>query len=226
MIVPVKCEKAELWLKCSEQLENNAGKALRGFFGNLYRNRHEFHQHDGRELIYRHPLIQYKIIDGMALITGLQEGAYLLKMIPRMDYLELHHQKYAVSEQILKKEVVSFGICADTILYEFETPWLGLNQQNYVKYHFIKDSDGNPNVFLKKIIIGNILSMCKSLRYVADQKIHAFVNLKEIGITEIKEGVNLLAFKGEFESNFAIPDYWGIGKSSSRGYGTVIKRVK
>ena len=33
----------------------------------------------------------------------------------------------------------------------------------------------------------------------------------------------MLGFLGAFSVNFAIPDYWGIGKSVSRGFGTVIR---
>jgi len=35
----------------------------------------------------------------------------------------------------------------------------------------------------------------------------------------------MLGFLVAFSFNFAIPDYWGIGKSVSKGFGT-IKRVK
>jgi len=34
----------------------------------------------------------------------------------------------------------------------------------------------------------------------------------------------MLGFLGKFSVNFEIPDYWGIGKAVSRGFGTV-KRV-
>lgn len=33
----------------------------------------------------------------------------------------------------------------------------------------------------------------------------------------------MLGFLGTFSVNFEIPDYWGIGKSVSRGFGTVVK---
>mgnify|MGYP000253421783 CR=1 FL=1 len=41
---------------------------------------------------------------------------------------------------------------------------------------------------------------------------------------EALKGVPMLGFLGTFSVNFEIPDYWGIGKSVSRGFGTV-KRV-
>ena len=33
----------------------------------------------------------------------------------------------------------------------------------------------------------------------------------------------MLGFLGSFSVNFEIPVYWGIGKSVSRGFGTVLK---
>jgi hypothetical protein len=35
------------------------------------------------------------------------------------------------------------------------------------------------------------------------------------------KGVEIATFKGEFMVNFLIPDYFGLGKSVSRGFGTV-----
>lgn len=47
--------------------------------------------------------------------------------------------------------------------------------------------------------------------------------MKEVK-TSLK-GTPMLGFLGDFSVNFEIPDYWGIGKSVSRGFGTV-KRVQ
>ncbi|MDD3175568.1 MAG: CRISPR-associated endonuclease Cas6 [Candidatus Nanoarchaeia archaeon] len=35
--------------------------------------------------------------------------------------------------------------------------------------------------------------------------------------------MEILAFKGDFKINFILPDYIGLGKSVSRGYGNVRK---
>jgi hypothetical protein len=48
------------------------------------------------------------------------------------------------------------------------------------------------------------------------------IKLNEVS-TSLK-GTPMLGFLGTFSVNFEIPDYWGIGKSVSRGFGTV-KRV-
>jgi len=72
-------EKTEIWITTENHLELSDSRAIRGFFGNLYKNRPEFHGHRGDKLVYKHPLIQYKVLGGSALVVGLKEGAYLLK---------------------------------------------------------------------------------------------------------------------------------------------------
>lgn len=48
-------EKAEIWITCERPLLFSDGRTVRGFFGNLYRNRPEFQGHIGDKLIYKHP---------------------------------------------------------------------------------------------------------------------------------------------------------------------------
>ncbi len=220
---PMEIEKTELWITCKEPLEFHHGKALRGFFGNLYRNRPEFHHHSGDHFIYSHPLIQYKIVEKFALIVGLKEGSYLLKAVPRLNHIELHHQNYAILEQKLHPSTVSCGLTSESIHYRFATPWVALNERNHAEYLRIKHRKELVSDLLRRILVGNLLSMCKSLRYVVERKIEAVLYLKECEKVKIKQGVEMVAFTGEFKVNFNIPDFWGIGKSSARGYGTVIK---
>jgi hypothetical protein len=65
--------------------------------------------------------------------------------------------------------------------------------------------------------------MTKGLGYTVPDPIKAKIaNIREVS-TSLK-GTPMLGFLGTFSVNFEIPDYWGIGKSVSRGFGTV-KRV-
>jgi len=43
----VKIEKTEIWITTEKPLQLSDGRTVRGFFGNLYRNRQEFHGHKG-----------------------------------------------------------------------------------------------------------------------------------------------------------------------------------
>jgi hypothetical protein len=64
--------------------------------------------------------------------------------------------------------------------------------------------------------------MSKSLGYTVTDPIKAEIkNIKEVR-TKLKN-IPMIGFLGTFSVNFKIPDYWGIGKSVSRGFGTVKK---
>ena len=212
-------EKTELWIVCEKPLEGD-GRAVRGFFGDLYRNRPEFHNHLGQRLIYRHPLIQYKIFGGSALVIGLKEGAYLLKAVPEIEYLVLRHQKNIVVKKTIMGSVVPIGLTSNVSRYKFTTPWIGLNGTNYQTYITLKDRRKETTALCNKIIVGNILSMCKSLGYTADHPLYVESHLRESTTIAVKD-VKLVSFAGEFEANFLIPEFWGIGGKVSLGYGTV-----
>ncbi len=205
-------------------LQLSDGRAVRGFFGNLYKNRPEFHSHFGDKLIYKHPLIQYKVFGGSTLVVGLKEGAYLLKAMPDLEYLEIYYQRHSIIKQNTNNVVVPFGLTESMVCYSFVTPWIGLNEKNYQLYVKLKERKKDTHVLLDKILVGNILSMCKAAGYTATDKICIRSRLKEDVPVEVKEGVELNTFKGEFETNFLIPDFWGIGGKVSLGYGTVKRK--
>ena len=75
---------------------------------------------------------------------------------------------------------------------------------------------------LENILIGNILSVSKSLGYTVAEPIKAEIGKMREVKTRLKD-VPMIGFLGTFSVNFEIPDYWGIGKSVSRGFGTLIK---
>jgi len=217
-------EKTEIWITCEKALQLIDGKAVRGFFGNMYRNRPEFHGHLGDSLIYKHPLIQYKIFGGSALVVGLKEGAYLLKAVPELEYLEIDYQKYPVIKQNNSSVIILFGLTKSIACYTFVTPWVGLNEENYQLYLELREKGKEISPLLNKILIGNILSMCKSVGYTVDDTIFVKSKLAEMQSIEFKKDVQLTAFKGEFETNFLIPNFWGIGGKVSLGYGTVKRK--
>ena len=72
---------------------------------------------------------------------------------------------------------------------------------------------------LSKMLVGNLLSMSKGLGYTVPARIEAETTLNSIK-TKLKR-VEVIGFIGSFRTNFEIPDFFGIGKSVSRGFGTV-----
>jgi len=211
-----------LTLKTNSRV-NQSPSILRGFFAQKYPQYELLHQHNGdKKLIYSYPKVQYKIINSNPMILGIGEAVEVVKQISNIDHLDLKEKKYNVTEKRMIEKNVNFGVTKDIISYKFLTPWLALNEESYSRYK--KRNKTEKRKQLESIIVGNILSMSKGLEYVITDELKAkIVDLKKIK-TSLKN-IPMLGFLGTFSVNFEIPDYWGIGKSVSRGFGT-IERVK
>lgn len=195
---------------------------LRGFFAVKFNEYSLLHQHNADKFIYSYPLVQYKIIDGAPMVIGINDGAEVLKQVyDKYDEIKLGEGVYEIVEKGISVKNQEFGLSDKIQFYEFATPWLALNQENYKKYYGLKDS-GERREFLRKTLTGNLLSMSKSLDYRVPDKIKCDVSL-QIRKRRLKD-VNVMTFIGGFCVNFIIPDHLGIGKSVSRGFGAVIMK--
>ncbi len=192
---------------------------LRGFFATKFNEFSLLHQHSADKLIYRYPLVQYKMIDGAPMVIGINDGAEVLKQVyDKYDEIKLCEEVYEIVEKGIAVRNQEFWLSDKIHSYEFATPWLALNQENYIRYYGLKNREERQE-FLRKMLIGNLLSMSKSLDYQVPGEIKCDVQVK-IRKNRLKD-VNVMTFIGSFCVNFLIPDYIGIGKSVSRGLGTV-----
>ncbi|MHC1757081.1 MAG: CRISPR-associated endonuclease Cas6 [Methanosarcina sp.] len=195
-----------------------SGAQLRGFFATKFNEYSLLHQHNADKFIYRYPMVQYKMIDRTPTVIGINEGAEVLKEIyDEYEKITLNGNEYKIVERGITYKKEDFGISEKLIKYEFITPWFALNQENFRKY--LSFDKGQQAELLNKNLIGNILSMSKSLDYQVPEKIKCHTELKSRSSS--LKGNEIIAFKGSFITNFLIPDYFGLGKSVSRGFGTV-----
>jgi hypothetical protein len=218
----MRIETSQIVITTEERLDGDKARAVRGFFGTLFNTVPAFHGHDGSGLIYRHPLIQYKVLNGSALLVGLKEGAYLLKAVPELQHVTLYGKQMPVVTQTRTDGAIDFGLCERLQGYDFVTNWIALNQANYATYGAIRDDEGAVNRLLTRILIGNMLSLSKAVGYVVDETIELDLSAQACEVAKAKFGVYLVGFSGRFCTNFVIPDNWGLGKFASRGYGTVV----
>lgn len=196
---------------------------LRGFFATKFTEYTELHQHDADKFIYRYPVVQYKMIRDVPTVIGINEGAEVLKIIfDEYQEIRLGAETYQIIERGIAIKDEEFGLSDKIHSYEFITPWLALNQENYRKFYTL---GGKPerDEFIRKILIGNIISMSKSLGYNVPGPIKCDANL-HFRKDRLKD-VNVMAFTGRFYVNFLIPDYLGLGKSVSRGFGAVKQQI-
>ncbi len=214
----MKYNIVNLSLKTDKHISATPSK-VRGFIGNQFNEFSVLHNHiDKGKFVFSYPLVQYKIIDDSIVIIGIDEGGEVLKKISsELSILNLD-KKYEIKEKILHEKEADIKPSSDEKHYKFITPWLGLNQNNYKKY---MNSKGwkNKKEILNKVLVGNILSMSKGLGIVVNKRLYAKTHFDET-IVEYK-GVKMNAFTGEFRIHYDIPDYFGLGKGVSQGFGCV-----
>ena len=212
-----------LTLKSDRPIEESAAK-LRGFFATRFNEYALLHQHiNVDKLLYKYPRIQYKISEGTAFVLGIEEGAEVLKEIyDKYDSIQLGENVYTIVERGIALKEVEFGISTEIITYEFITPWIALSQHNYHRY--LELNREARRELLRRTLIGNILSASKGLDYVVLDAIKLEIGRLRRRRCEIK-GTSFIGFLGRFMVNFMIPDYMGLGKSVSRGFGTVRRLV-
>lgn len=213
-------QTARLLLTVSRNLREEEAVDVRGYLGRRFSDQTLLHHHKGNGLIYTYPRIQCKVIDGKAVIIGIAEGVHIVRrMSERVDSLVLGNEFLRVSRQELRNSSTKFGSIKGVRNYFFLTPWLALNEENHRRYKTIRTRERQK--MLEKILIGNILSMAKGLEYVVTEPLKAEVSVHEMS-TKLKD-IAMIGFLGGFRVNFEIPDLLGLGKSVSRGFGTVIK---
>ena len=197
---------------------------FRGFIGNLFRDSDLIHNHDvktGKD-IYRYPLIQFKTIGSNPAIIAVSDKSVdtFIRIFLGTNRIILNDLVMPIYEKDLKINDVYFGYSEETLVYRFISPWLALNQKNYQAYIELESSE-KQDTMLKKILKGNILSMCKGLGlWLKDNQVLK-VNIKVENKKVHFKGKYMIGFNGIFKINFLIPDYLGIGKSISRGFGTI-----
>ena len=207
-------------MESDQPIKEDSAK-LRGFFANKFNSYLLLHNHLGNnKFLYQYPRIQYKTIDDTKMILGLADGVNVLQNIyNQYDKITLGEHSYQIfSKEIILKEE-DFGIASENVKYKFLTPWFALNEENYhryKKYHYSERADQ-----LRSILIRNMMAIAKTFQYFIDSKIIVNTKLKE---TTIKfKGEEVIGFLGTFQVNFNLPDYVGLGKSVSRGFGAIKK---
>ncbi|MCH7820066.1 MAG: hypothetical protein IIB40_11010 [Candidatus Marinimicrobia bacterium] len=163
-------------------------------------------------------LLQYKIINDAPFIFAMEDGVDALKeILPELSELYLGHKKYKVIEIIEKDLETEVGVTAKRNKYEFETPWLALNEEDYAKFKYLYTQERYSA--LSKMIIRNILGFARSFDIEIASRIRVKHELNEI--QSFKLGTSTSGFVGKFEINFHIPEHLGIGNLSDRGFGSI-----
>jgi hypothetical protein len=119
----------------------------------------------------------------------------------------------------LKRNVVRIEKTGKEERYTFSSPWLALNKENFKRFLGV-DHKEKDNL-LKRILTGNILSMLKGLGIFIDYHLEITTIRHTTPFLTHAHGNTFWAFKPEFTTNLILPRHIGLGKSVSKGFGTV-----
>lgn len=185
-----------------------------------------FHHHfpEGTGVLYSYPLIQYKRINRRAAILCFEEGTEVIGKLFDGNSMEFNlngrRDQFEVDKITLYQQKVQIW---NTKFTYYIRKWLALNQNNYEKYNQI-EGIADKILFLEQILKANILSFAKGLDIFFDKQVEC--KITKIGdpvVTKYKN-VKMTMIDAEFVSNVSIPDYTGLGKGVSIGYGTIMEK--
>jgi hypothetical protein len=206
-------------------LSQRDGHKLRGYFSEQFGQQSDlWHNHstDGKP-IYRYPLIQYKVVDNVPRVLGLEKGAELLiNHFLDVQEIKIDDLVIPVHSKQVHSQTVEIGVRPQLFTYRFSTPWFALNQEKHQEYQQAPKDERLR--ILNGNLISNMFSLMKAVGYREKERIMTQVmDLKSVPGKFKGQTMNM--FKGKFVTNVELPSYIGLGKSVSRGYGTIISET-
>jgi len=183
-----------------------------------------FHNHQGDGFRYSYPLIQYKRIGGKAALVCIGDGTEAIGSFFENANFDVHLGDKQVKLEVESVDARQFIVqCWDDMFGYSLRKWMPLNQENYRKYVML-DSIVEKTEMLEGLLTANILSFAKGLGISLEKPVSVKFTGIESHRTYLYKGVKMMGFDVDFKCNVSIPDFVGLGKGVSLGYGMVARR--
>lgn len=213
-------------IKFTAEIRQSEIPLFRGAINAILEENHSilFHNHTDDGFRYSYPLIQYKRIGGKAAIMCVGEGTEVIGEFFSRQEISLQIGKRSIVCEV--DEIVAkyhnITITEELIPYRIRK-WGPFNSENYETYMKAKGIVEKYQI-LEKIMTGNILSMAKGLEMTIETPL--CVKLEEIIDTYniTFKGIKMMSFDLDFMANITMPDFLGLGKGVSHGFGNITSR--
>jgi len=182
-----------------------------------------FHNHKPSVgVIYRYPLIQYKVTSRKATIVCLEAGTDDIHHLLQHRDLDLRigntYRKFHVEDIRLNYHQVQ--LWDQTFSYSIYS-WLPLNQKHHEEWLDLAGQEEAKKKKLEAILKGNILSFAKGIDWYIEQELKVEIKtIREYRAIRFKKN-EMLGVSLDFETNVSLPDGMGLGKGVSIGFGVV-----
>lgn len=167
---------------------------------------------------YRSPPVRYAVCDGRPSIVGLGDGVSVVEDLYRsVRSLRVYHENYDISGKELFDTSERLRLSETRSVYRSLRPWVALNQANMKKYKDAHDEYEREAV-LERVLVGNLLSLAKSMDYRVPGRVEATI-IRHRPSRLVHKKTKLLGFRVLFSTNMIVPEWLGIGKLVSKGFG-------
>lgn len=184
-----------------------------------------FHNHrEEGKYHYRYPLIQYKSIQGQASLLCLGEGTDVIHYFLGQPQITLRigkrEEELSVDRVDLKQ--VLLQTWNKDLNYQL-TNWQALSQKNYAEWKQLEKegSLADQLSFLERILTGNILSACQGMDFHVEERLKVKIKKLKAGSWHSFKGQKIMTFSVDFSVNISLPEYIGLGKGASTGFGVL-----
>lgn len=185
-----------------------------------------FHQHrksDGG-FIYRYPLIQYKIINRKPTIVCLEDGADTI------------HHFFSNTKKPLRIKGEIYDPDIDRIFLNYHllqvwnqplpftiNNWLPFNQENHKEYLSL-DSQNERTAYMERILRAQIVHFMEEMGNPPDKEVIVFIRKTFTPKSVTYKGMHYKSYRIDFDTNVSLPQYIGLGKAASSGFGVVQRK--
>ncbi len=224
---PPKLKKLDL-LKVIFDTEIQAAEIInfRGALVEKIGREHEwFHNHAnqevGKRFHYRYPLVQYKRFARHPMLIFLGESmveAQHFFSLPSWD-LRINDRFHSMNIKEMQQRSFNLKVYPKQFHYKLYN-WQALNQENHNKWSRIGSLVKRVQE-LERILVAHVISFARGV----DWRIEGRVNLEINDVLSQKniryKGFYAQTFDISFTANVLLPEFIGLGKGTSRGFGIV-----
>ena len=181
-----------------------------------------FHNHLGDDaFLYKYPLIQYKKIGRQPGIFCLDAGVEEIhKLFEHRSWtIQLNGNSLDLKVDRLDMKTTNLNVWEKTFHYSIWN-WQALNEENWRQYQAL-DSMMEKIAMLEKILTGNILSFAKGIDWHIEQPVKVVIKDLKLERDSRMKDIKVRTFEVDFRTNVYLPDFLGLGKGVSKGFGTV-----
>lgn len=186
-----------------------------------------FHNHLSDDALrYSYPLVQYKRILGKAAILCIGEACHNTDLLHALNgrKLRIGNKTTTFRTESFFSEYFTLEVTDSIFSYEIYN-WIALNSQNFEHYKNLTSLTEKIQ-FLESILTGNILSLAKGLGVSIQQEIKCTITDIPSSMIVTVKGNQVTAFNVRFMTNVSLPQYVGLGKNVSFGFGVITEKTK